>query len=97
MYCEKNGDAILLRVYTQPRASRTKIVGLHDQMLKISCCSPPVDGKANKELVVFLAGLFSCPKRDVEIVRGHSSRKKHFTLSGMDIDYVQSCLEKYIG
>lgn len=96
MYCEQNGSVVLLRIYTQPRASRTKIVGVHDGMLKISCCSPPVDGKANKELTTFLARILSCPKRDVEIVRGQSSRKKQFAISGLSMDDVRGCLEIYL-
>lgn len=97
MCYEQNGERILLRVYTQPRASRTKIVGLHDEMLKVSCCSPPVDGKANKELVNYFARLFSCPKRDVEIVRGQSSRKKQIMLSGLTVDELQECLQEHLG
>lgn len=82
-----------MRVYTQPRASRTKVIGLHDRMLKVSCCSPPVDGKANKELIAFFAKLFSCPKREVDIVRGQSSRKKHLVISGVTVSHVRACLE----
>lgn len=95
-YCEQKGDSVLLRVYTQPRASRTKVIGLHDSMLKISCCSPPVDGKANKEIAEFLSRLFSCAKKDVSIVRGHSSRKKQFLVSGMHVADVETSLKQYL-
>jgi uncharacterized protein (TIGR00251 family) len=38
--------------------------------------SPPVDGKANAELVRFLAEHLGVPAGAVEIVRGHASRTK---------------------
>ena len=38
--------------------------------------SPPVDGKANKELVEALADHFKVPKAAVVIVRGHTAKDK---------------------
>ena len=38
--------------------------------------SPPVDGKANKELVALIARHFACPKSAVSIKRGVSGRMK---------------------
>lgn len=38
--------------------------------------APPVDGKANKELVTLIARHFSCPKSAVAIKSGASGRIK---------------------
>lgn len=38
--------------------------------------SPPVDGKANKELVALIARHFGCPKSAVSIKSGASGRMK---------------------
>jgi uncharacterized protein (TIGR00251 family) len=38
--------------------------------------SPPVDGKANEELVALVAELFKCRKADVSIKSGASGRMK---------------------
>ena len=38
--------------------------------------SPPVDGKANKELIALIAGHFGCPKSAVSIKSGASGRMK---------------------
>jgi uncharacterized protein len=38
--------------------------------------SPPVDGKANKELVTLIARHFGCPKSAVSIKSGASGRMK---------------------
>ncbi|CAG35518.1 DUF167 domain-containing protein [Desulfotalea psychrophila] len=87
-----DGATVILLVYTQPRASKTKVVGLHDGMLKIACCSPPVDGKANKELIVFLSRLLDCRKCDIELLRGQSSRRKQFVLTGVDAELLDKLI-----
>lgn len=38
--------------------------------------SPPVDGKANEELIALVAKHFACRKSDVSIKSGASSRTK---------------------
>ena len=38
--------------------------------------SPPVDGKANAELVTLIAGQFGCRKADVTIKSGAGGRMK---------------------
>ncbi len=87
---------LILAVYVQPRASKTRLVGLYDGMLKIACSSPPVDGKANKELIRFLAGLFGCPKRSVILLRGGSSRRKQFQISGLSSDKAKRIMQQYL-
>lgn len=38
--------------------------------------SPPVDGKANQELISLLSDHFKCPKAAITIKSGQSSRSK---------------------
>ena len=83
-FVECVAGGILLKVYTQPRASRTRVVGIHDGMLKIACTSPPVDGKANKELISFFSRMLHVAKRDIELKRGQSSRRKQFVIRDLD-------------
>ncbi len=44
--------------------------------------APPEDGKANKELISFLADKLSIPKLNITIIRGLTSRKKTVKISG---------------
>lgn len=69
-----NGWSLTIRV--QPGASRSEVVGPHGGALRVRVAGTPVDGKANAELVRFLAGELGVPERAVEITRGHTSRTK---------------------
>ncbi len=68
--------AIVLALHVQPGAKRTGAAGEHGGALRIRLAAPPVDGKANAELVRFLAEAFGVPLRQVTIVRGETSRRK---------------------
>ena len=74
------GDALVLMFHAQPGAKRTEVAGLHgegpDARLKVRLAAPPVEGKANAELLRFLAGAFAVPLRAVTLVHGETSRQK---------------------
>ena len=65
-----------LTLHVQPGASRTEVAGTHGDALKVRLAAPPVDGKANAELLRFLAETFGVPRRNVTLVRGETSRRK---------------------
>lgn len=71
-----DGDALVLTLHVQPGAARTAIAGRHGDALKIRLAAPPIDGRANDELVRFLADAFDVPQRDVTLLRGATSRRK---------------------
>nr|WP_275564525.1 DUF167 domain-containing protein [Hydrogenophaga sp. YM1] len=44
--------------------------------------SPPVDGKANEELIALVARRFGCAKAEVGIKTGASGRRKRLVIGG---------------
>lgn len=70
------GADLVLSVQVQPRAGRSAIAGPLGEHLKIRLAAPPVDGRANAELVAFLAQEFGVRREDVEILRGDGARRK---------------------
>jgi uncharacterized protein len=68
--------AIVLTLHVQPGAKRTEVAGTHGVALKVRLAAPPVDGKANAELLRFLADAFGVPLRRATLVRGETSRRK---------------------
>jgi hypothetical protein len=66
----------VLSLHVQPGAKRTDVVGEHGGALKLRLAAPPVDGKANAELIRFLADAFGVPAKNVQLLRGATSRTK---------------------
>lgn len=77
-------DGVLLAVKLQPRASKEEIVGTLGDELRIKVTAPPVDAAANEALVRLLAAKLDCPRNQVELIRGHTSRHKTIKLHGQD-------------
>lgn len=69
-------DILLLKVHLHPGAKASSINGLIDQKLRIKIKSPPVDGKANKELIGLLARDFGIKKSQIRICNGELGRDK---------------------
>ncbi len=76
-------DGLLLSCWIQPRASRDAFAGMHGDAVKIALRAPPVDGKANAALREFLAEALDLPKSSVELVSGHTGRRKTVRLQGL--------------
>ena len=83
MAITNNKKEITIKVKVEPRSSKSGIVGPYGDCLKVKLTSPPVDGKANKELIEVLAKEYRIPKKNVEIVSGHNSKNKTVKLVGV--------------
>jgi uncharacterized protein (TIGR00251 family) len=70
----------LLRVKVQPRASNNEFCELLDDRVKIRITAAPTDGKANQQLLQFLAKQFRVSKSQVHLLSGESSRDKRFMI-----------------
>lgn len=73
-----------------PRASKSEIVGIYDDALKIRIASPPVDRAANTELIRLLAKQFGVPKSNVEIIAGMTSKTKRVSIAGASVDVLKA-------
>lgn len=80
-YYRWQASTLLLFCHLQPKASKDEFVGLHGDRLKIRITAPPVDGKANKQLIAFLAKQFGVSKQQVTISSGDSGRHKTVQIS----------------
>jgi uncharacterized protein len=70
------GPLLLLQLHIQPGARQNLIVGLHGDRLKLKIHAPPVDGKANAELIDFIAHCFGINKSTISILKGELGRDK---------------------
>src|SRR5579859_1512761 len=69
-------DFVTLRVVVRPGVSRKGVVRVDARGLVIALNSRPEHGKANDELVEYLARTLKLPRSAVTIVRGGASRYK---------------------
>ncbi|GBE06779.1 MAG TPA: YggU family protein [Nitrospirae bacterium] len=76
-------DELIINIKVAPRSSRPGIAGPYKDGLKVKLSSPPVEGRANKELIAILAKEFRIPKKNVEIIRGKRSKNKVVRLTGV--------------
>ncbi|MCD4717330.1 MAG: DUF167 domain-containing protein [Desulfobacterales bacterium] len=81
-----------IKVRVVPRSSRNQIIGVEDGIFKIKLTAPPVDGKANKALIEFLAKKLGLAKGSVEIVSGERSRQKSVRIHGLPLKKVSTLL-----
>ncbi|MDX6767698.1 MAG: DUF167 domain-containing protein [Candidatus Methylacidiphilales bacterium] len=66
----------LLQVKVKPNARVSSLAQEADGTWVARLKSPPVDGKANQELISLVAGHFRCPKSVVTIKGGALGRMK---------------------
>ena len=79
------GDDLILRIYVQPKASKNEFCDVHGDAIKVRITAPPVDGKANQQLIQFLSKSFKVSKSQVQLLSGESSRKKRFCIQSPQI------------
>lgn len=72
----------VLQIKVKPNARASSIVQQPDGTWSAQLKSPPVDGKANKELIALVADHFGCRKAEVEIKSGASGRMKLVRIPG---------------
>ena len=69
-------NLVTLKVKVNPRAKVSELSQAADGTWVARLKSPPVDGKANQELVRLIAEKFQCSRADVTIRAGAAGRTK---------------------
>jgi uncharacterized protein len=89
-------SGVTLAVRAQPGAKKSAIVGVYGEgdaaQLKVAVQAPPVEGRANEALIVFLAETLAMSKKSVELMSGELSRSKVFLLRGVSLDKAKATL-----
>ena len=73
------GHSLLVKV--KPNARQSSLERREDGSWLAQLKSPPVDGKANAELIALLAREFGCAKSAVEIATGAGARVKRVRIA----------------
>ena len=87
-----SGPGCRLTIKVIPNAPRSAAAGWLGGALKVKVHAPALEGRANAELLAFLAGALGLPKRAVTLVHGDKSRQKLVQVDGLGLEAVKARL-----
>ncbi len=67
---------MILKVKVKPNSKNVSVERIEDGYIKVCLKSPPIDGKANDELVDVLSDFLDVPKSSIFIKAGKTSKEK---------------------
>ena len=73
---------LTISVKVQPGACQSIVQGIEEEYLKVRLAAPPVEGRANEELIRLFSRLLDLPKSKILIRHGVTSRRKTLLLEG---------------
>ena len=74
----KTNNGVAFRVKVVPNSSASKIVEINEEFVKIKLNSPPIDGRANKEVINLLSKVLDVPKTSITLLNGDKNKLKTF-------------------
>ncbi len=88
----KAEEGAAFAVHVVPRSPKNEVVGKHGDALKIRLAANSVSGKANEDLLDFLASKLSVDRSSLEIAAGKTSAEKMVVVLGISPPEVESRL-----
>ena len=85
-------NVVRLSVKVQPSARKNSIDGYTDGVLRMKIAAPPVDGKANKELIAYLSDILNMRKSAITIEKGQTNRSKLISIEGIDETHLSDAI-----
>ena len=88
-----DGADTIIDVWVVPGASRSEIVGVHNEALRVRLAAPPEGGKANQAMLVLLGEILDVhPQLD----RGSTSRRKQVRIENLPPSAVAAFLLEHL-
>ncbi len=83
----KTKEGLLVQIRISPNSSKNLIIK-DENGVKIKVTAQPIENKANKALIEFLAKELKIPKSCIEIVKGETSKEKTLLIKIFDDDKI---------
>jgi len=83
-----SNNETLITLHVQPGARKNEVVGYDGSVIRLKIAAPPVEGKANREVIAFLSQRLDIKKGALTIRRGLTSRDKVIAVDGLSRDEV---------
>lgn len=68
-----------------PNARKTELAGKYANAVKIKLSAPPIEGKANAELIKYLSKSLGVSKSSITFVSGETSKDKLLEIPNFDM------------
>ena len=91
-WLHEDAEGVVLTIKAMPRARANAVAGVNNDQLRVRLKAPPVDGKANAELLAWLAAEMGVGKRAVELMSGLTGRVKRVRIRGVTAAQVNARL-----
>ena len=85
---------MLLRIKVKPNSKVDQVSVMADGTLSVKIKALPIDGKANKYLVEYLAKVFGISKAYIQVVKGESNSNKTVQINAAD-EYIISKINSF--
>ncbi len=80
--------AYTLEIKVHAGSSR-RAVELHDDGVHIHTTFPPLEGKANRDIIKLISDSLDIPKQDIVLFRGEKSKHKVFLIAKRAVDRIK--------
>ena len=75
-FISETKEGTIINIKLVPNSSVNKIVDYTDEFIRIKISAPPIENKANKELVSFASEILKINKSKIKIISGEKSKLK---------------------
>lgn len=93
-YIQDGFLAAIIQIKVVPNASRNKIEGWQEKILRVRIKAVPDKGKANEALIAFLSKELGVAKSRLSIVSGQTARLKRMAVEGLTMEEIETLLAR---
>ncbi len=83
---------LIIDVKATPHSSKVSVIWEGD-FLRVKLTAPPVEGKANNQLIEIISDTFAIPKKSISIEGGLSSKNKRVKIEGLSKEVFLKTIE----
>ena len=94
---QEKGNGVTLMCYVTPRAKKSQIKGVRQGALAVAVSAPPLQDRANRELIRIIATALNIPSSRISLLKGERSRNKSLFIQGVSMECALSLIKEHIG
>ena len=90
---DETKDGLIVRIKIVPNSSKNEFIWENDY-LKVKIMEQPIENKANKALIEFMAKMLKTAKSNIKILKGELNKEKTLLISGINEEFFKNALVK---